>query len=129
MRDENTSRNVLGGELEACGQDPVTGYFRDGHCRTRKDDRGLHVVCASVTDEFLKFSLNQGNDLVTAMPAYGFPGLKDGDRWCLCATRWLEAHRAGCAPPVYLAATHERTLTVVDLDTLLPYALDLPQNG
>lgn len=129
MKPEDTAFNVLGGPLAVCGQQPRTGYFRDGHCRTRADDAGLHVVCARVTDAFLQFSLARGNDLVTPVPAYEFPGLRDGDRWCLCARRWLEAHEAGVAPPVYLAATHARTLDVLDLDTLLPYALDLPRHG
>ncbi|MDJ0741043.1 MAG: DUF2237 domain-containing protein [Gammaproteobacteria bacterium] len=108
---------------------PKTGYFRDGHCRTRADDLGSHVVCARVTGAFLAFSRERGNDLMTPVPAYDFPGLHDGDRWCLCAMRWHEAHAAGVAPPLYLQATHERVLELVDLDTLLPYALDLPRNA
>ena len=123
------ARNALGGDLVVCGTDPKTGYFRDGHCRTRTDDLGRHVVCAQVTDAFLAFSREQGNDLVTPQPDYDFPGLKAGDRWCLCALRWKEAHDAGVAPPVFLQASHERLLQLVDLDVLLPYALDLPQNG
>jgi uncharacterized protein (DUF2237 family) len=87
------------------------------------------VVCAQVTDEFLRFSRERGNDLVTPVPAHGFPGLRPGDRWCLCALRWREAHEAGLAPPLFLQATHERVLSVVDLDLLLPYALDLPRHG
>jgi uncharacterized protein (DUF2237 family) len=123
------ARNALGGDLLVCGTDPKTGYFRDGHCRTRTDDRGRHVVCARVTDAFLAYSREQGNDLVTPQPAFDFPGLKAGDRWCLCALRWREAHAAGVAPPLYLQASHERVLELVELDLLLPYALDLPQNG
>ncbi len=123
------ARNVLGGELAVCGLDPKTGYFRDGRCRTRSDDRGRHVVCARVTDEFLAFSRERGNDLVTPQPAYDFPGLSAGDCWCLCALRWHEAHEAGVAPPVLLQATHEKALELVDLDVLLPYALDLPQHA
>ncbi len=123
------ARNALGGELQICGLDPKTGYFRDGHCRTRKDDLGRHVVCAQLTDEFLAYSREQGNDLITPQPAFDFPGLKAGDRWCLCALRWREAHEAGVAPPVLLQATHERVLDLVDLDILLPYAVDLPQHA
>jgi hypothetical protein len=122
-------RNALGTELQLCSLDPKTGYLRDGHCRTRPDDLGSHVVCARVTGQFLAFSRAQGNDLVTPVPAYGFPGLRDGDRWCLCAMRWLEAHEAGVAPPVFVQATHERVLQLVSLDDLLPYALDLPRNA
>jgi uncharacterized protein (DUF2237 family) len=125
----STARNVLGRELQACGLDPETGYFRDGHCRTGAHDVGRHVVCAQVTEGFLAFSRARGNDLVTPQPAFGFPGLRDGDRWCLCAARWREAEEAGVAPPVYLEASHERALEVVDLDRLLPYALDLPRNA
>ena len=122
-------RNALGTELQLCSLDPKTGYLRDGHCRTRPDDLGSHVVCARVTGQFLAFSRAQGNDLVTPVPAHGFPGLRDGDRWCLCAMRWLEAHEAGVAPPVFVQATHERVLQLVSLDDLLPYALDLPRNA
>lgn len=123
------ARNALGGDLLVCGLDPKTGYFRDGHCRARPDDLGRHVVCAEVTDDFLQFSRERGNDLVTPQPAFDFPGLKPGDRWCLCALRWREALDAGVAPPVFLQASHERVLELVDLDLLLPYALDLPQNA
>jgi hypothetical protein len=123
------SRNALGGPLQVCGLDPKTGYFRDGSCRTQADDRGRHVVCAEVTDEFLAFSRSQGNDLITPQPAFGFPGLKAGDRWCLCAMRWHEAHEAGVAPPIYLQASHERLLEIVALDVLLPYAKDLPRHS
>lgn len=123
------ARNALGESLELCSLSPNTGYLRDGHCRTRPDDLGSHVVCAQVTDEFLAFTGGQGNDLSTPMPAYDFPGLKNGDRWCLCAMRWLEAHEAGVAPPVFLQATHERVLELVPLDLLLPYALDLPRHS
>lgn len=121
--------NVLGSELIACSHDPMTGYLRDGHCRTRRDDPGLHVICAQVSGAFLEYSRALGNDLVTPVPAFEFPGLKDGDSWCLCAQRWREAHEAGTAPPIYLLSTHRRALEVVELDLLLPYALDLPQNG
>lgn len=117
-------RNVLGGELIACSTDPLTGYYRDGCCNTGDDDGGVHTVCCVVTEEFLDFSLSQGNDLITAMPAYGFPGLAPGDRWCLCASRWVEALGANSAPHVVLAATHERTLQYTTLDTLRAHAID-----
>ena len=123
------ARNALGGGLELCGRDPKTGFLRDGFCNTGANDLGSHVVCARVTDAFLAFSRDRGNDLVTPLPAYDFPGLRDGDRWCLCAMRWHEAHLAGVAPPLYLQATHARVLDLIDLDILLPYALDLPQNA
>lgn len=116
-------RNVLGGPLRACSYDPVTGYFRDGCCRTREDDTGLHVVCVRVTADFLAFSMHQGNDLSTPRPEWRFPGLQPGDRWCLCAERWLEAWRAGVAPPVALDATHEAALQVIPLELLQAHAL------
>jgi hypothetical protein len=112
------SKNVLGGELIACSYDPLTGFFRDGCCQTGPDDLGSHTVCARVTDEFLRFSASRGNDLSTPRPEFRFHGLKPGDRWCLCATRWLEAWMAGVAPPVVLEATHERALQVVPLAAL-----------
>jgi uncharacterized protein (DUF2237 family) len=108
-------RNVLGGPLETCSRSPMTGYFRDGCCRTGEDDLGRHTVCAVMTDEFLTFSKSRGNDLVTPRPEWRFPGLK---AWCLCALRWREAYEAGSAPRVVLEATHERTLDVVPLDWL-----------
>ncbi|MBH1985728.1 MAG: DUF2237 domain-containing protein [Burkholderiales bacterium] len=116
-------RNVLGGPLRACSYDPVTGYFRDGCCRTREDDTGLHVVCARMTPDFLAYSLSQGNDLMTPRPEWRFQGLKPGDRWCLCAMRWLEAQRAGVAPPVALESTHEAALAVIPLELLQAHAL------
>ena len=116
-------RNVLGGPLRACSYDPVTGYFRDGCCRTREDDTGLHVVCVRVTADFLAYSMHQGNDLSTPRPEWRFPGLQPGDRWCLCAERWLEAWRAGVAPPVALDATHEAALQVIPLEVLQAHAL------
>jgi uncharacterized protein (DUF2237 family) len=112
------ARNVLGGELEICGTDPMTGFHRDGCCQTDGEDAGVHTVCAMVTGEFLRFSVGVGNDLVTPRPEFGFPGLRPGDRWCLCASRWAEAHRAGVAPPVVLAATHARSLEWIDLADL-----------
>ena len=111
--------NVLGQPLQACSYDPLTGYFRDGCCRTDEQDRGLHVVCALVTREFLDFSLERGNDLITPRPQWRFRGLKPGDRWCLCALRWKEAFEAGVAPKVVLQATHIRTLDVLDLEDLI----------
>jgi uncharacterized protein (DUF2237 family) len=112
--------NVVGGALQPCsGADgPVTGFYRDGCCATGPEDVGEHTVCAIVTDEFLEFSLRAGNDLTTPRPEWGFPGLVAGDRWCVCASRWLEAHRAGVAPPVVLGATHERALDVVPVELL-----------
>ena len=118
-------RTVLGGPLTACSLRPRTGFFRDGCCNTGPDDFGLHVICAQMTEEFLDFSREQGNDLSTPMPEIGFPGLVAGDRWCVCAARWREALEAGCAPPVVLAATHEETLAVVPLDALRRHALDI----
>ncbi|HKY13751.1 MAG TPA: DUF2237 domain-containing protein [Microthrixaceae bacterium] len=110
--------NVLGTELEPCSTDPLTGFYRDGCCNTGAEDVGVHVVCARMTEEFLDFSLSQGNDLITAHPEFGFPGLKPGDQWCLCAARWAEALDAGAAPLVVLAATHARVLDWIDLDDL-----------
>jgi uncharacterized protein len=115
------ARNVLGGELESCGSDPLTGFYRTGCCETGGDDAGVHTVCAQVTEEFLRFSIDRGNDLSTPRP--GFPGLRPGDRWCLCASRWAEALAAGVAPPVVLAATHVRTLDWVDLADLHRHAI------
>jgi uncharacterized protein (DUF2237 family) len=103
---------------------PVTGYYRDGTCNTGKGDLGIHVVCAEMTAEFLRFSKARGNDLVTPQPQFGFPGLKPGDRWCLCAPRWQEAFEAGIAPPVILAATHMAALEFIDLEDLKAHALD-----
>lgn len=108
--------NVLGGPLQACPSRHSTGFYRDGYCNTGADDRGVHVVCARVTDAFLAFSRSQGNDLVT--PRGGFAGLQDGDGWCLCASRWQEAYEAGVAPPVVLEATHEAALRTSQLDSL-----------
>ncbi|MBD1856319.1 DUF2237 domain-containing protein [Leptolyngbya boryana CZ1] len=117
------ARNVLGDELQNCCRSPVTGYYRDGFCSTGAGDVGIHVVCAQVTAEFLEFSKAQGNDLVTPMPLYDFPGLKPGDRWCLCASRWKEALDAGVAPPVVLAATHAAALEFVSLNDLKQHAV------
>jgi uncharacterized protein (DUF2237 family) len=116
-------RNVLGGPLASCSTDPLTGFFRDGCCRTAGDDAGVHTVCAVMTAEFLEFTVRAGNDLVTPRPQWGFPGLVAGDRWCLCAARWLEAAESGRAPPVVLEATHEKTLAIVPLDLLKQHAV------
>jgi len=118
-------KNVLGGRLVACSLTPRTGFYRDGCCNTGAEDLGLHVVCAQVTAEFLEFAREQGNDLITPMPAYGFPGLAPGDSWCVCAGTWRQALEAGVAPPVVLAATHEETLAVVPLSALKEHALDM----
>jgi uncharacterized protein (DUF2237 family) len=117
--------NVLGGRLEPCSVEPRTGFFRDGCCNTGPDDIGMHVVCARMTTKFLAYSAEHGNDLSTPQPEVGFPGLKPGDRWCLCAGRWREALDAGVAPPVVLSATHEEALAVVALDALKRHAIDL----
>ncbi len=121
-------RNVLGDNLELCGIDPVTGWFRDGSCETGPTDVGSHTICAVVTDEFLEHQKNIGNDLTTPMPSFAFPGLKAGDRWCVTARNWLRAHKDGAASPVVLSATHERALQMVPLDTLQKYAVDVPDD-
>jgi uncharacterized protein (DUF2237 family) len=118
-------KNVLGGRLEPCSTSPRTGFYRDGCCNTGPEDVGLHVVCAQMTKEFLVFSAEQGNDLSTPAPEHGFPGLKPGDRWCICASRWREAFEAGKAPSVVLSATHEETLAVIALADLKRFAVDL----
>jgi uncharacterized protein (DUF2237 family) len=116
--------NVLGQALKDCSFDPLTGYFRDGCCKTSSVDTGSHVICARVTQEFLTFSLAQGNDLITPRPAYQFPGLQPGDQWCLCAMRWKEAFDAGVAPPVVLESTNERALHYVTLEQLQQHAIN-----
>lgn len=118
-----SSLNVLGTALQACSYDPLTGYHHDGCCNTSAHDEGTHVVCVKVTAGFLAYSLKQGNDLITPRPDYRFVGLRPGDRWCLCVTRWLEALRAGVAPPVYLQATHANALRHVTLEQLKQNAL------
>lgn len=120
------ARNVYGEPLETCGTEPVTGFYRDGCCNTGNDDHGIHTICARVTEEFLDYSRARGNDLTMPNPEVGFRGLKPGDHWCLCAARWLEAHKAGRAPHVYLRATHEETLAIIPLEVLEQYALDPP---
>ena len=118
------SRNVLGGPLELCSTEPLTGFFRDGHCNTCAEDRGRHTVCAVMTAEFLALSKYLGNDLSTPRPEYRFQGLKPGDQWCLCAARFLQAHEEGAAPRIRLAATHARTLEIVPIEVLRTHALD-----
>lgn len=119
-------QNVLGDELEECGTEPRTGFFRDGCCNWSPQNVGYHTICAVVTAEFLEHQQSIGNDLVTPNPAFGFPGLRPGDRWCVTARNWLRAHLDGAAAPVVLAATNERTLDIVDLATLRSYAVDVP---
>lgn len=122
------ARNVLGGELEECSRDPLTGFYRNGCCDTGGDDLGVHVVCAQVTAEFLAFSASVGNDLSTPHPEYGFAGLQPGDSWCLCASRWQEAFEAGAAPKVRLRATHVAALEWIALAELRAHALDDPND-
>lgn len=125
IRDAMTeARNVLGGTLQICCTSPMTGFYRDGCCNTGAGDVGAHVVCAQVTEQFLDYTRAQGNDLSTPVPAFNFPGLKPGDRWCLCASRWKEALDDGVAPPVILAATHASALEYVTLDELKQHAID-----
>ncbi|MEC7946796.1 MAG: DUF2237 domain-containing protein [Myxococcota bacterium] len=121
----NGDTNVLGGPLASCSTDPMTGWTRDGCCRTDHNDRGSHTVCAQMTAGFLEFSVAQGNDLVTPVPQYQFPGLKPGDRWCLCASRWLDAYKAGKAPLVVLESTNAKALRTVPLEALLERAISV----
>ena len=126
MSEDQRERNVLGGELDPCGTDPVTGFLRNGSCSTGPEDIGSHTVCAVVTSEFLAHQKSTGNDLVTPRPEWRFPGLSPGDRWCVVAVRWLQAYQEGAAAPVVLAATHERTLDLVPLSALREHAVDVP---
>ena len=121
-----TERNVLGGRLEPCGTDPVTGFYRDGSCSCGPDDRGLHAVCAVMTPEFLAQQQRIGNDLVTPRPEWSFPGLAPGDRWCVVAARWLQAHQDGAAAPVVLASTNARALEIVPIELLREHSVDVP---
>jgi uncharacterized protein (DUF2237 family) len=127
--DDGTQRNVLGGPLQPCGLDPVTGYYRDGSCASGPADAGSHTVCAVVSAEFLSVQRELGNDLSTPRPEYGFPGLKPGDRWCVVAVRWLQAYQAGTATGVVLAATNARALEVVPLEALRQHAVDVPDDA
>jgi uncharacterized protein (DUF2237 family) len=119
-------RNVLGGELEVCGTDPLTGFYRDGCCTTGPEDLGSHTVCAVATREFLDHQQSVGNDLSTPLPQYRFPGLQPGDRWCVVAARWLQAYQDGVAAPVVLAATHERATEIIPVELLRAHAVDVP---
>jgi len=121
-------RNVLGGPLDPCGIDPLTGFYRDGSCQTGPDDLGSHTVCAVMTSEFLDHQRSIGNDLTTPVPQFLFPGLSPGDRWCVTARNWLRAHGDGLAAPIVLSATHERTLDLVPLDVLQQHAVDVPDD-
>ena len=118
-------KNVLGEDLESCSTEPITGWFRDGCCNTDENDRGLHTVCVKVNDEFLKWCKEAGNDLITPHPEFGFPGLKDGDKWCVCASWYARALEAGKACPIYLKATHKKTLELVPIEKLKEFAADL----
>lgn len=124
---QTEARNVLGGKLEPCSRQPMTGFFRDGCCNTGPEDVGSHTVCCMMTEGFLEFSKNAGNDLSTPMLQYGFPGLQPGDRWCLCAPRWQEALEAGQAPKIVLAASHAAALQYVRLEDLIEHAVDAPE--
>lgn len=119
-------RNVLGGDLEPCGTQPLTGFYRDGYCRTGEQDVGSHTICAVMTQEFLDHQRRIGNDLITPMPHFEFPGLVPGDPWCVTAANWLRAHQDGAAAPVLLACTHERALEIVPLAALKEHAVDVP---
>lgn len=118
------AKNVLGQPLQSCSVDPMTGFFRDGCCRSGAEDIGLHLVCSVMTDEFLAFSKSRGNDLTTPVPQFRFPGLKAGDRWCLCVLRWKEAFEAGLAPKIVLESTHISTLEFVDLEDLQRHSIE-----
>jgi uncharacterized protein (DUF2237 family) len=117
------SKNVLGGQLTPCSLNPLTGFFRDGCCNTSYEDQGMHTVCVVATEEFLEYSKERGNDLSSPRPEFNFPGVKPGDRWCLCAARWLEAYKAGKAPKVILEGTHEETVAIIPITLLREYSL------
>lgn len=128
MSADEADLNVLGTPLQPCGTDPVTGFYRDGCCSTGPEDAGSHTICVVATEEFLQFQQQIGNDLVTPIPAYHFPGLVPGDRWCVVAFRWLQAYQSGQAAPVVLAATHQRALQIVPLEALQQHAVDVPDD-
>ncbi len=117
-------KNVLGTKLKCCSKSPLTGFFRDGYCKTNSKDQGSHVVASIMTENFLNFTKTRGNDLTTPNPVFNFPGLREGDRWCLCALRWKEAHDAGCAPYVLLEATHEKALKFIELSSLVEMSVE-----
>ena len=121
---KSSQMNIHGRPLELCSQDPLTGFFRNGCCDTDNHDRGLHTVCVILTDEFLKFSLEVGNDLSTPRPEFDFPGLKPGQKWCLCANRWLDAYESGVAPPIITESTNIKTLDIIDFETIALYSLN-----
>ena len=122
---EEDQLNIFNEPLEACSFDPVTGFFRSGCCETSEQDTGSHTVCAIMTEEFLTFSKSKGNDLSTPVPAFDFPGLNSGDRWCLCAARWLEAYEAGSAPSIIARATHRRALEIIPMEAMKEFSLDI----
>lgn len=122
---EEDQLNIFNEPLEACSFDPVTGFFRSGCCETSEQDTGSHTVCAIMTEEFLKFSKSKGNDLSTPVPTFDFPGLNSGDRWCLCAARWLEAYEAGSAPSIIARATHRRALEIIPMEVMKEFSLDI----
>ena len=122
---EEDQLNIFNEPLEACSFDPVTGFYRSGCCETSEQDTGSHTVCAIMTEEFLKFSKSKGNDLSTPVPAFDFPGLNSGDRWCLCAARWLEAYEAGSAPSIIARATHRRALEIIPMEVMKEFSLDI----
>ena len=122
---EKLNKNVYGETIEICSKETMTGYLRNGSCETLDDDIGSHTVCAKVTSEFLEYSKNKGNDLITPRPELDFPGLKEGDKWCVCAMRWLEAYNDGVAPPILVRSTNILALEIIDIDLLKKYAVDL----
>ena len=125
MNSVEKQKNVFGEEIETCCESPITGFFRDGFCHTDETDQGVHTVCVSMTEDFLEFSKSKGNDLSTPRPEFNFPGLKEGDGWCLCAERWVEAYEVSMAPKLYIKRTNLRTLDIVPLEILKKFAIDL----
>jgi uncharacterized protein (DUF2237 family) len=125
MNSVEKQKNVFGEEIETCCESPITGFFRDGFCHTDDTDEGVHTVCVSMTKDFLEFSKSKGNDLSTPRPEFNFPGLKEGDSWCLCAERWVEAYEVSVAPKLYIKRTNLRTLDIVPLEILKKFAIDL----